>query len=469
MADRIEPFVIAADGAALDDLRDRLRRTRWPERETVADWSQGVPLAYVRDLCGHWADRYDWRATQARLNRIPQFTTRIDGLDVHFLHVRSPHPDAVPLIMTHGWPGSFLEFERVLGPLADPTAHAGDAAGAFHVVVPSLPGYGFSGKPATPGWDIHRIAGAWAELMTRLGYQRFLAQGSDWGGAAALPPLGRAALHEHRVLERARPRRPFRRVGAARPVPRRGPCRRPELPPGARVAPSASGGRAAAPVRGRSGRGVEPLLERRSCQDRARARQQAAFLVDDPVGVARVAHSVDLRWVTAPGGEQRGRLDQALLPRPGDLGERRRGPAGPGGQVGENLGDGPGRDELGAHPRHVAHLAAGAPVDKLRDELVELCGAQHQRRDRARQHRPLVCDLRGAVASGEAVGADDGYHADPPHAGPLAGLLQVPGRGGEERGGRLLFGRGPGGRVDDALDARQGSGEAVPGDHVHSP
>jgi pimeloyl-ACP methyl ester carboxylesterase len=197
MADRIEPFVIAADGAALDDLRDRLRRTRWPERETVEDWSQGVPLAYVRDLCGHWADGYDWRATQARLNRIPQFTTGIDGLDVHFLHVRSPHPDAVPLIMTHGWPGSFLEFERVLGPLADPTAHAGDAAGAFHVVVPSLPGYGFSGKPATPGWDVHRIAGAWAELMTRLGYQRFLAQGSDWGTSVS---TSLALQHPGRLL-----------------------------------------------------------------------------------------------------------------------------------------------------------------------------------------------------------------------------------------------------------------------------
>ena len=181
MADRIEPFVIAADGAALDDLRDRLRRTRWPERETVEDWSQGVPLAYLRELCGYWADRYDWRASEARLNRIPQFTTGIDGLDVHFLHVRSRRPGAVPLIMTHGWPGSFLEFERVLGPLADPTAHGGDAADAFHVVVPSLPGYGFSGKPAAPGWDVHRIARAWAELMTRLGYRRFLAQGSDWG------------------------------------------------------------------------------------------------------------------------------------------------------------------------------------------------------------------------------------------------------------------------------------------------
>jgi len=197
MADRIEPFVIAADGAALDDLRDRLRRTRWPERETVEDWSQGVPLAYVRDLCGYWADRYDWRASEARLNRIPQFTTGIDGLDVHFLHVRSRHPGAVPLIMTHGWPGSFLEFERVLGPLADPTAHGGDAADAFHVVVPSLPGYGFSGKPAAPGWDVHRIARAWAELMTQLGYRRFLAQGSDWGTSVS---TSMALQHPGRLL-----------------------------------------------------------------------------------------------------------------------------------------------------------------------------------------------------------------------------------------------------------------------------
>jgi pimeloyl-ACP methyl ester carboxylesterase len=181
MADRIEPFVIAVDEAALDDLQDRLRRTRWPERETVGDWSQGVPLAYLRELCGYWSARYDWRAAVARLNRIPQYTTTIDGLRVHFLHVRSPHPGAVPLIMTHGWPGSFLEFERTLGPLTDPAAHGGDPAHAFNVVVPSLPGYGFSGKPARAGWDVHRIARAWAELMSRLGYDRFLAQGSDWG------------------------------------------------------------------------------------------------------------------------------------------------------------------------------------------------------------------------------------------------------------------------------------------------
>jgi epoxide hydrolase len=197
MTDRIEPFAIDVDRVALDDLRDRLRRARWPERETVGDWSQGVPLAYLQELCGYWSSRYDWRAAEARLNQIPQFTTSIDGLTVHFLHLRSPHPGAVPLIMTHGWPGSFLEFERVLGPLADPVAYGGDAADAFHVVVPSLPGYGFSGKPEAAGWDIHRIARAWAELMARLGYERFLAQGSDWGTSVS---TSLALQHPGRLL-----------------------------------------------------------------------------------------------------------------------------------------------------------------------------------------------------------------------------------------------------------------------------
>ena len=197
MPDGIEPFVICMDGAALDDLRDRLRRARWPERETVGDWSQGVPLDYLQGLCGYWAGRYDWRAAEARLNQIPQFTTTIDGLDIHFLHIRSPHPGAVPLLMTHGWPGSFLEFEQALGPLTDPLAHGGDPADAFDVVVPSLPGYGFSGKPAATGWDVHRIARAWAELMTRLGYDRFLAVGSDWGTSVS---TSLALQHPGRLL-----------------------------------------------------------------------------------------------------------------------------------------------------------------------------------------------------------------------------------------------------------------------------
>jgi pimeloyl-ACP methyl ester carboxylesterase len=181
MPDLIEPFTVSTGEAALADLASRLRHTRWPERETVTGWSQGVPLDYLRELCGYWGSGYDWRATAARLNRIPQFTTEIDGLRVHFLHVRSPHPGAVPLLLTHGWPGSFFEFERVLGPLAGPVAADGGEPIAFHLVVPSLPGYGFSGKPTTTGWGVHRIARAWAELMTRLGYGRFIAQGSDWG------------------------------------------------------------------------------------------------------------------------------------------------------------------------------------------------------------------------------------------------------------------------------------------------
>jgi pimeloyl-ACP methyl ester carboxylesterase len=181
MAREITPFRIDVPDTDLADLRERLQRTRWPEAETVTDWSQGVPLAYLQDLCRYWATGYDWRATEARLNALAQFRTEIDGLSIHFIHNRSPHPDALPLIMTHGWPGSVVEFVKVIGLLSDPTAHGGDAADAFHVVCPSLPGYGFSGKPAGPGWGIQRIAAAWAELMARLGYQRYGAQGSDWG------------------------------------------------------------------------------------------------------------------------------------------------------------------------------------------------------------------------------------------------------------------------------------------------
>jgi pimeloyl-ACP methyl ester carboxylesterase len=181
MDEQVTPFRVEVPEADLGDLRARLRRTRWPEAETVDDWSQGVPLGYVRELCRYWADGYDWRATEARLNGLPQFRTRIDGLGVHFLHVRSPHSGALPLIMTHGWPGSVVEFLKVIGPLTDPTAHGGDAADAFHLVCPSLPGYGFSDRPARPGWGVARIAGAWARLMARLGYGRYGAQGGDWG------------------------------------------------------------------------------------------------------------------------------------------------------------------------------------------------------------------------------------------------------------------------------------------------
>jgi pimeloyl-ACP methyl ester carboxylesterase len=180
-SDVVSEFRIEVAQAELDDLRERLRRTRWPERETVDDWSQGVPLGYLRELCAYWAEHYDWRATEARLNALPQFRTELDGLAIHFLHVRSPHAEALPLVLTHGWPGSIVEFLKVIGPLADPTAHGGDAADAFHVVCPSPPGYGFSDKPAGTGWGVERIAGAWTQLMARLGYDRYGAQGSDWG------------------------------------------------------------------------------------------------------------------------------------------------------------------------------------------------------------------------------------------------------------------------------------------------
>jgi len=177
----INPFRIDIADAALDDLRDRLRRTRWAEAETVDDWSQGVPLSYLKDVCDYWADGYDWRATEARLNQFAQYRTDIDGLGIHFIHVRSPHDDALPLVITHGWPGSIVEFHKVIAPLTDPTAHGGEASDAFHVVCPSLPGYGFSDKPASAGWGVERIGLAWTHLMARLGYDRYGAQGGDWG------------------------------------------------------------------------------------------------------------------------------------------------------------------------------------------------------------------------------------------------------------------------------------------------
>lgn len=196
----IGSFEFHADEAQLGDLKRRLAATRWPERETVDDWSQGAPLETVRALCAYWARDYDWRRCEARLNSLGQHRTEIDGLGLHFLHVRSPEPDALPLVMTHGWPGSVLEFLKVIGPLTDPRAHGGDPGDAFHLVLPSLPGYGFSDKPARAGWGVARIAGAWVELMSRLGYDRYVAQGGDWGAAVTtalgvLRPPGLAAIH----------------------------------------------------------------------------------------------------------------------------------------------------------------------------------------------------------------------------------------------------------------------------------
>jgi pimeloyl-ACP methyl ester carboxylesterase len=166
---------------ALTDLRRRLQTTRWPGKETVADESQGVQLATIQELARYWATEYDWRKVEARLNALPQFITPIDGLDIHFIHVRSKHPNALPLIVTHGWPGSIIELLKIIDPLTNPTAHGGSASEAFDLVIPSLPGYGYSGKPTTTGWDPPRIARAWTMLMDRLGYTRFAAQGGDWG------------------------------------------------------------------------------------------------------------------------------------------------------------------------------------------------------------------------------------------------------------------------------------------------
>lgn len=181
MSAEIRPFHIAIPEADLDDLRRRLRATRWPDVEPVEDWSQGIPRAYLQEVCAYWADAYDWRAREARLNAFPQFRTDVLGLGIHFLHVRSPEPDALPLVMSHGWPGSVVEFHKVIGPLTDPVAHGGRAEDAFHVVCPSLPGYGFSDKPRETGWGVEKIADAWAALMTVLGYPRYVAQGGDWG------------------------------------------------------------------------------------------------------------------------------------------------------------------------------------------------------------------------------------------------------------------------------------------------
>jgi len=181
VSEEVTPFLIEIPDAALDDLRERLARTRWPERETVGDWSQGMPLSYVQELCRYWADEYDWRVREARMNSFPQFGTTIDGLGLHFVHVRSAQRDALPLVLTHGWPGSIVEFLKVIGPLVDPVTHGGDPADAFHVVCPSLPGYGWSDKPSHRGWGVERIADAWATLMDRLGYERYGAQGGDWG------------------------------------------------------------------------------------------------------------------------------------------------------------------------------------------------------------------------------------------------------------------------------------------------
>jgi pimeloyl-ACP methyl ester carboxylesterase len=218
----IRPFHIHFPEKDLVDLRHRLAATRWPEKETVDDDTQGVPLATMRELVRHWQTDYDWRKIEARLNALPQFITEIDGLDIHFIHVRSKHKNALPLIVTHGWPGSVIEQLKIIDPLTNPTAHGGSASDAFHLVIPSLPGYGFSGKPTETGWDPGRIARAWIVLMKRLGYARFVAQGGDWGspichemGKLAAPEL----LGIHVNLPGTVPPEIFKMIAAGDPPP----------------------------------------------------------------------------------------------------------------------------------------------------------------------------------------------------------------------------------------------------------
>ena len=196
----VTPFKVHVPQAALNDLKKKLASARWPDKEPVADWSQGVPLVKAQALVEYWRTHYDWRLVESTLNGLPQFRTQIDGLGIHFIHVRSKHENALPIILTHGWPGSIIEFLQVIGPLVDPTAHGGKADEAFHVVVPSLPGFGLSDKPTEPGWRLPRIAKAWAVLMARLGYSRYVAQGGDWGAGvsswmAKQQPSGLVAIH----------------------------------------------------------------------------------------------------------------------------------------------------------------------------------------------------------------------------------------------------------------------------------
>lgn len=211
----VKPFEVAVPQAAIDDLRRRIDQARWPDRETVRDWSQGVPENALRALVSHWRHGHDWRACERWINAQGSFVTTIDGLDIHFLHIRSPEPDATPLLLTHGWPGAILEFRDAVPGLVDPVCNGGEPEDAFHLVIPSLPGFGFSGKPDAPGWGTRRIADAWTELMHRLGYETWLAQGGDWGAAVTTElgvrqTLGLAGIHVNLPLVLpAQPEPPF--------------------------------------------------------------------------------------------------------------------------------------------------------------------------------------------------------------------------------------------------------------------
>lgn len=205
MSEAITPFRLEVDDKAIADLQQRLDLTRWPDAETPDDWSQGIPLAYTKEVANYWRNNYDYQRIATRINAYPQFTTNLDGLDIHFLHIRSPVDGALPLVLTHGWPGSVVEFLKVIDALTDPVKHGGQAKDAFHVVCPTLPGFGYSGKPDKPGWGIPKIGGAWATLMARLGYERYVAQGGDWGAMvtcaiAQHDPAHCAGIHINMVI-----------------------------------------------------------------------------------------------------------------------------------------------------------------------------------------------------------------------------------------------------------------------------
>lgn len=213
-AETITPFHVKIPESEIADLRKRLRSTRWPDKETVTNNSQGVPLKKLKELVGYWGSKYNWRKAEATLNSHPQFKTNIDGLDIHFIHVKSPHPNALPLIITHGWPGSVFEQIKLIGPLTDPTKYGGRAEEAFDVVIPSLPGFGFSGRPTEPGWNLDRIGNAWDLLMKRLGYKRYVAQGGDWG-AGVVEAMGRQAPEGLLGIHTNLPAAVIQEVGAA--------------------------------------------------------------------------------------------------------------------------------------------------------------------------------------------------------------------------------------------------------------
>ena len=323
----IRPFRVDMPEEAIADLRRRIAATRWPSKELVADRSQGVQLATIQELARYWATEYDWRRCEARLNALPQFKTEIDGVDVHFIHVKSPHADALPLIMTHGWPGSVIELLETVGPLTDPTAHGGRAEDAFDLVLPSIPGYGFSAEPTEIGWYAGRVAQAWAELMHRLGYTRYVAQGGDQG-ASVTDAMGRQApegligIHTNLLVTAL--------AGARRPKPRRNARRPTRSPRSGRAASATSSSRPRGRRRSATPCWIPPSPSRAGCSTTTptpTTRSPAPSSTGSPPGGLTRDHILDnitLYWLTGTGASaarsywEAGRA-QALAAAPGRL------------------------------------------------------------------------------------------------------------------------------------------------------